>query len=48
MRGFSWFTFKENVAIALAVADLLGVDRDVALQGMYDAPPDPGVLSVER
>ncbi|MEU6554317.1 poly-gamma-glutamate synthase PgsB [Streptomyces sp. NPDC046915] len=48
LRGFSWFTFKENVAIALAVAELLGVDRDTALKGMYDAPPDPGVLSVER
>lgn len=48
LRGFSWFTFKENVAIALAVADLLGVDRDTALRGMWDAPPDPGVLSVER
>ncbi|MER6405973.1 poly-gamma-glutamate synthase PgsB [Streptomyces viridosporus] len=48
LRGFSWFTFKENVAIALVVAELLGVEREVALQGMYDAPPDPGVLSVER
>ncbi|WP_432192074.1 poly-gamma-glutamate synthase PgsB [Streptomyces sp. bgisy027] len=48
LRGFSWFTFKENVAIALVVADLLGIERKVALQGMYDAPPDPGVLSVER
>ncbi|WP_234315375.1 poly-gamma-glutamate synthase PgsB [Streptomyces globisporus] len=48
LRGFSWFTFKENVAIALTVAELLGIDRQVALQGMYDAPPDPGVLSVER
>ncbi|MGX4689208.1 poly-gamma-glutamate synthase PgsB [Streptomyces sp. JNUCC 63] len=48
LRGFSWFTFKENVAIALAVAELLGVERRTALQGMYDAPPDPGVLSVER
>ncbi|MGO4750458.1 poly-gamma-glutamate synthase PgsB, partial [Streptomyces sp. 2MCAF27] len=48
LRGFSWFTFKENVAIALTVAELLGVERKVALQGMYDAPPDPGVLSVER
>ncbi|MFE5870066.1 poly-gamma-glutamate synthase PgsB [Streptomyces roseifaciens] len=48
LRGFSWFTFKENVAIALTVAELLGVDRATALQGMYDAPPDPGVLSVER
>ncbi|MER5941436.1 poly-gamma-glutamate synthase PgsB [Streptomyces sp. NPDC001928] len=48
LRGFSWFTFKENVAIALVVADLLGIERQVALQGMYDAPPDPGVLSVEK
>ncbi|MFG2311963.1 poly-gamma-glutamate synthase PgsB [Streptomyces sp. NPDC048566] len=48
LRGFSWFTFKENVAIALTVAELLGVERQTALQGMYDAPPDPGVLSVER
>ncbi|MFC9283584.1 poly-gamma-glutamate synthase PgsB [Streptomyces collinus] len=48
LRGFSWFTFKENVAIALKVAELLGVERRTALQGMYEAPPDPGVLSVER
>ncbi|MFD9176923.1 poly-gamma-glutamate synthase PgsB [Streptomyces diastaticus] len=48
LRGFSWFTFKENVAIALTVAELLGVERETALQGMYEAPPDPGVLSVER
>ncbi|WP_060176990.1 poly-gamma-glutamate synthase PgsB [Streptomyces sp. IMTB 1903] len=48
LRGFSWFTFKENVAIALLVAELLGVDRETALRGMYEAPPDPGVLSVER
>ncbi|MFE7134719.1 poly-gamma-glutamate synthase PgsB [Streptomyces sp. NPDC057638] len=48
LRGFSWFTFKENVAIALKVAELVGVERETALQGMYDAPPDPGVLSVER
>nr|WSY50944.1 poly-gamma-glutamate synthase PgsB [Streptomyces sp. NBC_00886] len=48
LRGFSWFTFKENVAIALKVAELVGVERQTALQGMYDAPPDPGVLSVER
>lgn len=48
MRQFGWITFKENVAIALAVAELLGVDRHSALQGMWDAPPDPGVLSVSR
>lgn len=48
MRGFSWITFKENVAIALAVADLVGVPREKALAGMWAAPPDPGVLQVHR
>jgi gamma-polyglutamate synthase len=48
MQQFGWITFKENVAIAMAVAELLGVDRRSALQGMWDAPPDPGVLSVSR
>lgn len=48
MEGFSWFTFKENVAIAIALAAELGVPRSNALAGMYSAPPDPGVLTVER
>ncbi|MEH1056828.1 poly-gamma-glutamate synthase PgsB [Micromonospora sp. CPCC 206171] len=48
MNGFGWITFKENVAIALAVAEELGVDRQSALRGMWEAPPDPGVLSVAR
>ncbi|HYQ69214.1 poly-gamma-glutamate synthase PgsB [Actinophytocola sp.] len=48
MAGFSWITFKENVAIALAVAGLLGVNRSSALAGMWSAPPDPGVLEVKR
>jgi gamma-polyglutamate synthase len=48
MAGFGWITFKENVAIALAVAEQLGVDRQSALAGMWEAPPDPGVLSVAR
>ncbi|RZU75234.1 poly-gamma-glutamate synthase PgsB/CapB [Micromonospora kangleipakensis] len=48
MDGFGWITFKENVAIALAVAGELGIDRQSALKGMWEAPPDPGVLSVAR
>jgi gamma-polyglutamate synthase len=48
MAGFSWITFKENVAIALAVGELLGVNRQSALTGMWSAPPDPGVLAVRR
>jgi gamma-polyglutamate synthase len=48
MAGFSWITFKENVAIALVVAQLMGVKRQSALEGMWSAPPDPGVLEVKR
>jgi poly-gamma-glutamate synthase PgsB/CapB len=48
MRGFRAFTFKENVAVALAVAERLGVARRAALSGMWAAPPDPGVLTVEE
>jgi gamma-polyglutamate synthase len=48
MAGFAYFTFKENVAVALAVAAELGVSRADALRGMYAAAPDPGVLTVEE
>src|SRR5262249_45084930 len=48
MSGFDWITFKENVAVALAVADLLGVPRRAAIEGMWAAPPDPGVLPVHH
>lgn len=47
MDRFDWFTFKENVAIAIAVAAEVGIGRDDALRGMWMAPPDPGVLTVE-
>jgi len=45
---FTSITFKENVAIALAVAALSGIDREVALSGMVSAEPDPGALTVHR
>ena len=48
MQGFEFFTFKENVAIALAVAREVGVGRADALRGMWQAAPDPGVLTVEH
>ncbi|MDQ3402007.1 MAG: poly-gamma-glutamate synthase PgsB [Actinomycetota bacterium] len=47
MARFGWVTFKENVAIALTVAELLGVNRNLAMAGMWEAPPDPGVLTVK-
>ena len=44
MKGFSYIEHRENVALALAVCQHLGVDRQVALHGMYSAIPDAGVL----
>jgi poly-gamma-glutamate synthase PgsB/CapB len=44
MRSFNYIEHKENVAIALAVSMQLGIDRNIALQGMYKAVPDAGAL----
>jgi poly-gamma-glutamate synthase PgsB/CapB len=46
MRGFSYVEHKDNVALALAVCNHLGVVKDDALKGMYRAIPDPGVLRI--
>jgi len=48
MRGFRHIEFEENVAIGLEVARQLGIPRNVALEGMWSAEPDPGVLRVEN
>ena len=42
----SWF--EENCAIALAVCERLGVERERALAGMVTAGKDLGALSVQR
>jgi hypothetical protein len=47
IRRFPHIAFKDNVAIALAVAELSGVDRDTALEGMIAARPDPGTVAVQ-
>ncbi|HET7089869.1 MAG TPA: poly-gamma-glutamate synthase PgsB [Anaerolineae bacterium] len=45
---FDYLSFKDNVAIGLAVADLLGIDRDVAMRGMIKAKGDIGVVRLQR
>lgn len=45
MMGFTYIEHKENVALALAVCEHLGVDRQSAIKGMYTAIPDEGVLT---
>lgn len=44
---FPFITFKENIAIALAVAGMCGIERESALQGMITSPPDPGTVAVD-
>ncbi len=48
MKGFTYIEHKENVVLALAVSEHLGIDRKVALTGMYKAIPDAGSLKLSR
>jgi len=48
MKGFTYIEHKENVALALAISEHLGIDRKVALNGMYKAIPDDGALKLSR
>ena len=47
LRGFGYLSFKENLAIGLAVADMLSIPRDVAMRGMEKALPDIGAVFVQ-
>ena len=48
MSGFTYLTFRENLAAGLAVAQLLGIPRDTAMRGMRHAQPDVGVVNLQR
>ena len=46
--GLGPLTFPENVALAVAIAGRHGVPRDVALDGVRKARPDPGAVKIHR
>ncbi len=46
MKPFRYIEHKDNVALALAVCEHLGIPREAALQGMYNAEADPGALRI--
>lgn len=48
VAAFDYISFEENIAITLAVGELLNIPRHVAMAGMVKAPADPGVLRIER
>jgi poly-gamma-glutamate synthase PgsB/CapB len=44
MANFPYLEHRENVALALAVCRLMGVDDKTARRGIFDSRPDPGAL----
>ena len=48
MNNFNYLEHKENVALALSVCEHLGIERNVALNGMFKALPDAGVLKLSK
>lgn len=46
LEQFPYIEHPDNVALALRVCGDLGVDRSTALLGMWQAAPDPGVMTV--
>lgn len=48
MKGFRYIEHRENVSLSLAICQHLGIAREIALKGMYDAVPDAGVLWCHR
>ena len=45
INKFVYSEFKINVALALKVTDDLGIPREIALKGMWEATPDPGAMT---
>jgi poly-gamma-glutamate synthase PgsB/CapB len=45
---FDYLSFKDNVALGLAVADLLGIGHQTAISGMIKAKADIGVMRLQR
>jgi len=43
--AFPYFEHQENIELALAVCEEVGVDNDTALRGMWRAKPDPGAMT---
>ncbi len=47
-HGFDYVEHRENIALALAVCERLGVEQSVALEGMRKVEPDVGALTIQR
>jgi poly-gamma-glutamate synthase PgsB/CapB len=48
LAGFNYLSFRENIAIGIAMAEILGIPRKTAIKGMWNARPDVGVVNMQR
>lgn len=48
LMGFSYLEHRENVELALAVCEEIGIDYETALRGMWRAKPDPGAMTESK
>ncbi|RKX31316.1 MAG: poly-gamma-glutamate synthase PgsB [Verrucomicrobia bacterium] len=48
MDRFAYQEFPENVSVALDVCRAVGVEREVALAGMWEVTPDVGAMTCHR
>lgn len=46
VEQFRYTIFEDNISLALAVADILGIDEETAFEGMLAAHPDPGAATI--
>ncbi len=45
IEAFSYLEHQDNIELALAVCEEIGVDNETALRGMWRAKPDPGAMT---
>lgn len=46
LNRFNYIEHPANIGLSLAVCEKVGVDRNTALEGMYQATPDAGALRI--
>ena len=46
MGRFPYLEHRDNVALALKISKLCGVEKETALEGMVHTPPDPGATII--
>ena len=48
VEAFPYLEHQDNIELALAVCEEVGIDNETALRGMWRAKPDPGAMTETR